>query len=777
MLVSIKPLIRNSLFFLKRCFRIRIISPKLVPKEDNECSGNHFRATGIDPQFDIVLPEESALEEGWLIASYSCLVDSDDAIFVPKLYPSTEVPQDEGNVITLGPHFSGKVVHLFWLKQRINHCRFDPFDLDYPKTVNPFKGDYSLTRFKVVQLGSVPLFIFAIYTWCISVGKYLLGNRAGFLNKKEQTDIINGNWFYLFIQKTSDLLWNGESLDYWYNHYKKFREKSTPQHQGCLKIIYVIDLKNSKIKHAFKTLFSIYRQSSNQYSVSIKSGGVALYLLFRSVLSFRGIEVCKETNKSEASFIYDKLVYYAPLVSGDSIAPQTTGQLISAIHTEKPDLIYTDSIKRDSKTNMVVSVETQTAFSIDGFFSDHKIGRFIIYSKRLYSSLRFELADYGPPDLVLKALPYIRIITHVPQLLLETKLSSNSMISTQSRVVLLTSFLKSRGYQYNNIRSNPIGELLSVRYNTKCVDKKVLIIIPTKNGYSLLKRTIESIQKTTSDGLYHLLVVNHDSDEQKLLSYLDKISNKATVLHFSGDFNYSKINNYAVNKYSGYYDYILFLNNDVEAIESCWLESMIDKMAREEVGVVGATLLYPDHTIQHAGVILGCKVADHPNKKMNYINRYRNKCDDIQNYPLIKTREFCAVTAACMLVRRTSFEQAGGFDEKLSVGFGDIDLCLRIKSNGNITLLDAEAVLIHHESKTRGIATNGDPHPSDTLFFLERYHSLLNETDPWHHPLLSKEIYHNRLKRGVRSTIFDGAPGCRTVDLSTYFQKKSVNSS
>ncbi len=120
------------------------------------------------------------------------------------------------------------------------------------------------------------------------------------------------------------------------------------------------------------------------------------------------------------------------------------------------------------------------------------------------------------------------------------------------------------------------------------------------------------------------------------------------------------------------------------------------------------------------------------------------------------------------MVRRASFERVGGFDENLAVGFGDIDLCLRVKQRGEITLLDAEAVLIHHESKTRVIGCKGDPHPDDTTLFRERNKALHGVSDPWHQPLLTKEIYNYRLKRGVRENIFDDSPDFHTVDLSTY---------
>jgi GT2 family glycosyltransferase len=243
-------------------------------------------------------------------------------------------------------------------------------------------------------------------------------------------------------------------------------------------------------------------------------------------------------------------------------------------------------------------------------------------------------------------------------------------------------------------------------------------------------------------------------------------------------FNFSKINNFAVTQLDETYGSFLFLNNDIQATKEGWLESMRDKLGQYHVGVVGAVLLYPPNSkekdvgttkeaeslgsssiqsqdfqkinsataetdlsrcqIQHAGVHLGVGVAEHYLKTERYQDAYLQGPGLNPAVPNPVTRSFSAVTAACLLIRKEVFTKLGGFDEKLAVGFQDVDLCLRAGNEGYKVLCDAEAVLFHHESASRKTndVVERDPHPQDTANFLHRYvHDI--HRDPFYHPMLS----------------------------------------
>lgn len=222
------------------------------------------------------------------------------------------------------------------------------------------------------------------------------------------------------------------------------------------------------------------------------------------------------------------------------------------------------------------------------------------------------------------------------------------------------------------------------------------IIIPTHNQRDILKKCIQSIRDKTTYLNYEIIVVDNQSDDPLTQTYLKQVVNMNTrVLDFPWEFNYSAINNFAVSHARG--SIICLLNNDVEIINSDWLDEMVSHAVRPGVGAVGAMLYYPDNTIQHAGVVLGLGgVAGHIfSRQHRGSSGYFNRARLVQNYS--------AVTGACLVVKRSIYEQVGGLDEKkLTVAFNDVDFCLRIQAMGYRNVWTPYAELYHHESVSRG---------------------------------------------------------------------------
>ena len=166
------------------------------------------------------------------------------------------------------------------------------------------------------------------------------------------------------------------------------------------------------------------------------------------------------------------------------------------------------------------------------------------------------------------------------------------------------------------------------------------------------------------------------------------------MVYYKGHFNYSAINNFAAAHAKG--EYLLFLNNDVKSINPDWLEEMLGVCQRPEVGGVGAKLIYPDNTIQHAGCVIGMGgIAGHM-----FVDMPADRTGYLHKASLLQ--DMSAVTAACLLMKKEVFEQAGGFTEELAVAFNDVDLCLKVRKNGYLIVYDPYAKLYHMESKTRG---------------------------------------------------------------------------
>jgi GT2 family glycosyltransferase len=263
------------------------------------------------------------------------------------------------------------------------------------------------------------------------------------------------------------------------------------------------------------------------------------------------------------------------------------------------------------------------------------------------------------------------------------------------------------------------------------------IIIPTRDRLELLERCVESIRARTEYQPYEIIIVDNGSVEERTFAFFRRAEGDGIVRVLVEDspFNYSRLNNRAAAQARG--DILVFLNNDTEVDEPGWLTEMVSHAARKEVGAVGARLWYPDGTLQHGGVILGLGgVAGHafphiPRGHPGYFNRawLQQNCS--------------AVTGACMAVRKTVFEELGGFDEQnLSVTFNDIDFCLRLTERGYWVVWTPYADLIHHESASRGHQRTPE---EQTLFlkeagYVQQVWATRLIRDPFYNPNLSLNL-------------------------------------
>lgn len=224
----------------------------------------------------------------------------------------------------------------------------------------------------------------------------------------------------------------------------------------------------------------------------------------------------------------------------------------------------------------------------------------------------------------------------------------------------------------------------------------VSLIIPTRNGLRLLRKCVESILQKTDYPNYEILIIDNNSDDPATLEYFRQIEtdSRVFVMRDEQPFNYSLINNGAVSKARG--DFVALINNDIEVISPNWLSEMMSHAVQTGVGVVGARLWYPDDRLQHGGVVLGIGgVAGHAHKFLpkgahGYFSRGE------------LTQTLSAVTAACVVVRKSTYEAVGGLDENLMVAFNDVDFCLKVREAGWRNVWTPFAELYHHESATRG---------------------------------------------------------------------------
>ena len=253
----------------------------------------------------------------------------------------------------------------------------------------------------------------------------------------------------------------------------------------------------------------------------------------------------------------------------------------------------------------------------------------------------------------------------------------------------------------------------------------VSIVIPTKNAGALVTSCVNDLRERAGYDNYDITVIDHASDEPKLLDFLahESATDRLRVFPYSGRFNFAAMNNAAVRSTTG--SLLLFLNNDVDGFSPRWLEQMTATFELDDrIGAVGALLHYPEGDIQHAGVVLNAKrLCQHahynwPADSLGYQGRIR------------RLQEFSAVTAACMLVRRDAFESAGGFDEQFPDDYNDIDLCLRLRSAGFAVVYQPHVHATHWEGRTRTAKET-----AKNAFVARWQHAF--SCDPFYHPHLA----------------------------------------
>ena len=280
----------------------------------------------------------------------------------------------------------------------------------------------------------------------------------------------------------------------------------------------------------------------------------------------------------------------------------------------------------------------------------------------------------------------------------------------------------------------------SVQFHQKDQLPRVIAIVPTRDRLDLLQVCLQGLLKKTDYPNLEILVVDNDSKEAITLNWLTELDHQESrvrILKYPGDFNYSLINNRAVQATDS--ELILLLNNDIRVLTPDWLQQMVATIALPRVGAVGAKLLYPDGSLQHAGVILGLgpdEIAGHDG-----IRKSVDQLKPFGAYHLL--RQTSAVTAACMLISRTAWEDVGGLTSSLPIAFNDVDFCLRLRQAGWQIAWNPRVLLEHQESASRG----HDEYDPTKRKRLRRDAELMKETwgpalgqDPFYHPWLSKEM-------------------------------------
>lgn len=428
----------------------------------------------------------------------------------------------------------------------------------------------------------------------------------------------------------------------------------------------------------------------------------------------------------------------------DLLAPNALYEIVSALEKDREiDAIYTDEDKVTMNLDEHFQPHLKPDFNLDLLRSNNYICHFFVVRRSVVEQaggFRKEFEGAQDHDFIFRCVERARKTGHVPEILYHWRTHKASTADNPASKMYaydagrraVEAHLKRMGVE-GIVSHTPDFGFFRVQYPVQ-ENPMVSIIIPNKDQKETLEACLKSIREKTEYKNYEIIIIENNSTTDEIFRYYKELSREPDIrlLCWKKEFNYSAINNYGARFANG--EYLLFLNNDVTVITDGWMKEMLGVCQRKEVGAVGVKLLYPDHTIQHAGCVVGMGgIAGHMFTDMP-ANRsgYLHKASILQ--------DMSAVTAACMMMKKSVFEEAGGFTEKLAVAFNDVDLCLKVNQGGHLVVYDPYVQLYHMESRSRGAEDSKEKvmrFQDEIEYMRSRWIDILKNGDPYYNKNLS----------------------------------------
>ena len=519
-----------------------------------------------------------------------------------------------------------------------------------------------------------------------------------------------------------------------------------------VKFSIIVPLYNTEIPLLYEMIQSVREQTYSNWELCLADGSDKQHLQV-------GV-VCKVMSKIDKRIKYLKLEknfgisgnsnaaldmasgdYVALLDHDDRLHPAALYEVMRAICEQNADFIYTDEAKTRKHVNDIFCPNFKPDFAPDTLRSYNYICHLSVFSRQLLERaggcFHSEFDGSQDYDLILRLTEKAEKIVHIPMILYYWRYYSGSTAAGVSvKPYTITAGKKAVSAQLERLGlqgqvvDGRVPTTYHIQYEIEGTPL-ISIIIPNKDHIEELSKCITSIIEKSTYSNWELIIVENNSVEDLTFAYYEELRQnpKIQVVEWTGDFNYSDINNYGVQFAKG--EHILLLNNDIEVISPDWMEQMLMFSQRGDIGAVGAMLYYPDNTVQHAGVIIGMGgVAGHAHHNFLRGNSgYMSRMAIAQNYS--------AVTGACMMIRKAVWKEVTGLDSVFKVGFNDVDLCMRIRKAGYLIAWTPFAELYHFESKSRGYEDNDERKTrfkGEVRLFQERWGKELKMGDPFYNP-------------------------------------------
>ena len=422
------------------------------------------------------------------------------------------------------------------------------------------------------------------------------------------------------------------------------------------------------------------------------------------------------SGNTNACLLLAKGEYVALFDHDDILHPSVLWEYVKVINEKDADYIYCDETTfAGDNIDKMLTMHFKPDYAPDNLRANNYICHFSCFKRSLLEGtelFRTKFDGSQDHDMILRLTDNAKNIVHVPKLMYYWRSHAGSVasdINAKSYAIeaargAVADHLRAHGFKNFRISSTRAFEtIFKISYEIEG-NPKISIVIPNKDHRSDLERCITSIKEKSTYGNFEIIVVENNSEQEDIFEYYESLKGDKNIkiVKYEGEFNYSKICNLGEKEATG--EYILLLNNDTQVITVNWMEELLMYAQRNDVGAVGAKLYYANKTIQHAGVVIGLgahRTAGHTHygqsrENLGYMGR------------LCYAQDVTAVTGACLLVKKTLYDEIGGLDEGFAVSLNDVDFCLKLRHKGLLNVWTPFAELYHFESISRGLDDNGE---------------------------------------------------------------------